>query len=76
MILVDGLGRKGLAHLASNGFVAAIPARDILAFCDANSAEGIAELRQLIERIKDGDHKLSQQLFRRTDDDWLPHDRH
>jgi hypothetical protein len=27
---------KGLAYLAPNSFVAAIPARDILAFCDAD----------------------------------------
>jgi uncharacterized protein YtpQ (UPF0354 family) len=72
LILVDGLWEKGLAHLAPNGFVAALPARDILAFCDANSAEGIAELNQLIERIKSGDHALSRELYRRDDGGWRP----
>lgn len=72
LILVDGLWEKGLAHLAPNGFVAALPARDILAFCDANSVEGIAELNQLIERIKNGDHMLSRELYRRGDGGWRP----
>jgi uncharacterized protein YtpQ (UPF0354 family) len=72
LILVDGLWEKGLAHLAPNGFVAALPARDILAFCDANSAEGIAELNQLIERVENGDHMLSRELYRRGDGGWRP----
>jgi uncharacterized protein YtpQ (UPF0354 family) len=72
LILVDGLWEKGLAHLAPNGFVAALPARDILAFCDANSGEGIAELNQLIERVKNGDHMLSPELYRRGDGGWRP----
>ena len=72
LILVDGLWEKGLAHLAPNGFVAALPARDILAFCDANSAEGIAELNQLIERMKSADHCLSRELYRRSDGGWRP----
>lgn len=72
LILVDGLWDQGLAHLAPNGFVAALPARDILAFCDANSAEGITELRQLVDRIKNGDHLLSRELYRRVDGGWQP----
>lgn len=35
------------------------PSHDILAFCDADSVEGLAELRDLIARIKNGDHMLS-----------------
>jgi hypothetical protein len=70
LILVDGLWDKALAQLAPNGFVAAIPARDILAFCDANSAAGIAELHQLIGRIQNGNHMLSRELFQRADAGW------
>src|SRR5690242_19469858 len=32
-VLVDGLWNNALAHLAPNGFVVAIPCRDILEFC-------------------------------------------
>jgi hypothetical protein len=70
MILIDGLWDKALAHLAPNGFVAAIPARDILAFCDTNSTAGIAELLQLIQRIEHGDHLLSRELLQRTKAGW------
>jgi uncharacterized protein YtpQ (UPF0354 family) len=76
LILVDSLWEKGLAHLAPNGFVAAIPARDILAFCDADSAEGIAELLQLIERIQNGDHMLSREIYRRGVNGWRPLNQH
>jgi uncharacterized protein YtpQ (UPF0354 family) len=41
LILVNSLSEKGLAYLAPNDFVAAIPARDILTFCDADSVEGL-----------------------------------
>jgi hypothetical protein len=48
------------------------PSHDILAFCDADSVEGLAELRDLIARIKNGDHMLSPELFRRGEDGWFP----
>jgi hypothetical protein len=76
LILVNSLSEKGLAYLAPNEFVAAIPARDILAFCDADSVEGLAELRDLIARIKNGDHMLRPELFRRSQDGWFPLNRH
>ena len=68
--------RSGLSGL-SNGFVAAIPAaRDVLAFCDTDSVEGLAELRDLIARIKNGDHMLSPELFRRGEAGRFPLNRH
>jgi hypothetical protein len=48
------------------------PSHDILAFCDADSVEGLAELRDLIARIKNGDHMLSPELSRRGEDGWFP----
>jgi hypothetical protein len=48
------------------------PSHDILAFCDADSVEDLAELRDLIARIKNGDHMLSPELFRRGEDGWFP----
>jgi uncharacterized protein YtpQ (UPF0354 family) len=70
LILLDGLWEHYLNHLAPNGFVVAIPCRDILAFCDAKSETGIDELHQLIARVKDGDHPISPVLYRRYGSSW------
>lgn len=72
-VLVDGLWDNALAHLAPNGFIAAIPCRDILAFCDAGNAAGLQELRQIIERAQDGDHPISSVLYRRGAGTWEPY---
>jgi uncharacterized protein YtpQ (UPF0354 family) len=73
LLLVDGLWDRGLQHLAPNGYIAAAPARDILAFCDAASETGIAELRQLIDRVRNGNHPLTPQLLRRQGARWEPY---
>ncbi len=75
LILLDSLWDNELAHLAPNGFVAAIPARDILAFCDAASEAGIAELRRIIERVEGGSHPLKPVLYRRDSSarNWQPY---
>ncbi len=65
LILVDSLWDEELAHLAPNGFVVAIPTRDVLAFCDAQSRMGIDELRRVIARTQGGDHPLQPVLYRR-----------
>jgi uncharacterized protein DUF1444 len=72
-VLVDGLWNNALAHLAPNGFVAAIPCRDILAFCDAENALGLQELRQIIERTRHGEHPISSVLYRRNARTWEPY---
>ncbi|WP_426407220.1 DUF1444 family protein [Bradyrhizobium ganzhouense] len=72
-VLVDGLWNNALAHLAPNGFVAAIPCRDILAFCDAGNASGLQELRQIIERTQQGNHPISSVLYRRHAGMWEPY---
>ena len=56
LILVDWLWSQALAHLVKTDFVAAIPARDVLAFCDAESTKGLSELRQIVGRLEKGDH--------------------
>ena len=70
LILLDSLWTEGLAHLVKNGFAAAIPARDILAFCDSSSTEGLAELRQIVSRAENGDHPLTPVLYRRDQGCW------
>jgi len=72
-VLVDELWNDALTHLAPNGFVVAIPCRDILAFCDAGNASGLQELRQIIERTQDGDHPISSVLYRRHGGTWEPY---
>ncbi|HEY3147367.1 MAG TPA: DUF1444 family protein [Dongiaceae bacterium] len=65
LILIDWLWEDSLAHLAPNGFVVAIPARDVIAFCDAESARGIAYLRQVVQRLEGASRPLTPMLYRR-----------
>lgn len=73
LILVPELWDKGLAHLVQGEFIAALPARDVLAFCDASSSEGIAELRKVVLRVAGGDHLLTTSLYRRMGSHWTQH---
>jgi uncharacterized protein YtpQ (UPF0354 family) len=71
LLLVDQLWDQFLVGYAQNGFVVAVPARDVLAFADAGSAAGIAELRGLISRLfPNGDHLISRDLYRRVPGRW------
>ncbi len=71
LVLLDGLWDHLFADKTPNGAVVAIPSRDVLAFCDANSAEGIAALREAARRIgPDAKGALTQQLLRRRDGRW------
>ncbi len=70
VILLNGLWEKGLSHLVQSGYTAALPARDILAFCESSSSQGISELRNLVSRLAGGDHLLTQSLYRRTGNQW------
>ena len=73
--LVDGLWDGPLRQYAPNGFVLAVPARDICAFCDTHSREGIAELEALVKRVTaGGDHLLTEQLLTRENGIWKPFD--
>ena len=71
LILIDGLWTQGVAHLVGAGFTAAIPTRDILAFCDSASLEGIHELHQVVARVSNGDHPLVSSLYQRKESGWV-----
>jgi len=74
LLLVDALWNQALAHVVDNDFVCCIPARDVLAFCDSASEEGIAKLQEVVERIwPGGDHLLTDKLYRREDHQWVWH---
>ena len=73
LLLVDALWDVHLAHLAPNGFVATLPSRDVLAFCDARSPQGIAVLRSMAARVSaSGTHLLTSQLYTRRGGKWVP----
>jgi hypothetical protein len=77
LILLDKLWDEALAQFTPHGAIVAIPARDVLAFCDADDTAGIAELRALAQRVTAvSDHLLTPQLFRRIDGAWQPFEPH
>jgi hypothetical protein len=71
LLLLDWQWDQRLTQLAPNGFLACIPARDILAFCDSGSVRGSEELRLLVDRVWSGaDHLVTRSLFRREQGRW------
>ena len=73
LILVPELWDKGLAHLVRGEFIAALPARDVLAFCDLSSSEGIAELKKVVLRVAGEDHLLTSSLYWWMGSHWTQH---
>ncbi len=75
LLLIDAFWDEVLSNLAPNGFVVAIPNRDVLAFCDAGSDPGIDQLRQLVHRVQGGDHPITRNLYRRDQStrSWHPY---
>lgn len=73
LILRDDLWDETLCHLAPNGFVAALPARDVLAVCDARSSEGIASLKAMVSRaFSEGkSHLVTPDLYQRENGAWV-----
>ena len=65
MFLLERLWQQDFAGLVGKGYAIAAPARDVLAFCDIDSAAGVAELKRMVGRVwQGGDHLLSRELFR------------
>jgi hypothetical protein len=57
-LLVEDLRDWQVAHLGPNGFVAAVPNRNILAFCDLKTPEDPLQLRRVIQCVGVGDHPI------------------
>ena len=75
LILLDEMWDEDLVQYHGGEPVVAIPARDVLCFCNASSVDGIDELRAVISRCwPNGDHLLSEKLFRRMNRTWVPFD--
>ena len=72
MILLDDLWNASFRQFVQGDYLIALPARDVLAFCDASSDAGRAELAELINRLKGSeDHPLSQKLYIRRENQWM-----
>jgi uncharacterized protein YtpQ (UPF0354 family) len=72
LIMLEVLWEQHFRDYVNGDFAVAIPARDILAFCDASDAVGLDELRQLIARVwPNGDHLLSNRLYFRRGGAWM-----
>jgi uncharacterized protein YtpQ (UPF0354 family) len=75
LLLVDHLWESAFRSFVKGGYAAAIPARDVLAFCDAASTAGITELHQLIGRTTPGgDQLLSPKILFRRACTWVAQD--
>ena len=73
LLVADSFWETSVAHLCPHGVVVAAPARDLLAFSDLTSSEGVAELRGFIARAEKADHPLTPILLRRTAGSWTPY---
>ena len=72
-ILLDRLWEQDFRQFIRDDYAAALPARDVLAFCDSSSEQGLQESRALITRVTPtGDHLLSQKIYVRRDSTWQP----
>jgi hypothetical protein len=73
LMLLDDLWDSIFAPHTPNGAIMALPTRDVLAFCDAKSLQGVIELNQLVERMQvNAEHPLTNTLYHRQDRQWLP----
>ncbi len=71
LILPDQLWSESFRQFVTGDYLVAIPARDILAFCDRSSSAGRAELLEIIARLRDAsDPPISNELFVRRDTEW------
>jgi len=70
-ILLPNLWDKSFREYVSGEYACVVPARDVLAFCDATSERGIAELHGVINRVwATGDHLVSKNVFVRHSSEW------
>lgn len=71
LVLLEGLWDQLFKDKTPNGAVVAIPTRDVLAFCDSGSAEGVAALRDVVKRLgPDAKGAVFQGLLLRRDGRW------
>lgn len=70
-MLLDDIFDRVLVPRIANGYIAAVPARDIFAVCGRDNAAGIRELQTLVSNAwPDGDHLVSNKLYVRDSGKW------
>jgi hypothetical protein len=70
LVLLDEIWRAVLRDDCPNGAVVTIPARDLCAYCDAGSPEGIIALREMAAKFRGQRGEVSQQLMLYTAEGW------
>jgi uncharacterized protein YtpQ (UPF0354 family) len=71
LILLDQLWDISFRDFFPGDYVVAIPARDVLSFCDYSFSEGRQKLKAVIDRVTaGGDHLLSDRLLKRVGCSW------
>ena len=71
VMLLDEFWEGEFRKFVTGKYAAAIPARDVLAFCDVDSAKGITELQAVINRIwPTGNHLISDKIYVRQTTGW------
>jgi uncharacterized protein YtpQ (UPF0354 family) len=73
MLLLDDLWASGFRQFVRGDYLAALPTRDVFAFCDAASPSGRSELVEIVAKLKNStDHPISHSLYRRVATQWVP----
>jgi uncharacterized protein YtpQ (UPF0354 family) len=73
LILLDELWNDSFRQFVGGEYSVALPARDILSFCDSGIAGGVDELQQLIARVTPTcDHPISDKIHVRRDGKFEP----
>jgi uncharacterized protein YtpQ (UPF0354 family) len=73
MLLLDDLWANGFRQFVRGDYLAALPTRDVFAFCDASSPSGRNELIEIIGKLKNStDHPISHSLYLRVGTQWVP----
>lgn len=70
LVLLDGVWEAFLKQQTPHGAVVAIPFRDVLMFCDASSAAGIAAMRAKLREMAEKPRFISSELLLRRDGRW------
>lgn len=71
VMLLDEFWNNEFRQFIKGDYAVVVPSRDVLAFCDAQSDEGIVELQQVINRVwPKGDHLVSNQIYIRQREKW------
>jgi len=70
-MLVNEFWNNEFRQFVSGKYAAAVPARDVMVFCDAGHPEAVTQLQQVIGRIwPNGDHLISNKVYVRKHDNW------